>query len=153
MIFCSMECLLRNTGWRRSFRSVHEGHNLTAAPSRGSSFVRSRNREVARAKLLRRDALTVGVEAMQMRAARRQEDGRAERIIRFAVEPHRHGADLRHVDIQERVGAKMLDVRDLALPMTNLTIGLDMLRANADGVRFERLRFRPLHEVHLRRAD
>ena len=90
------------------------------------------------------DALAVGVEAVQMRAARRQEDRRTNLVIGLAIEPHRQGADLRHVDVEIRIGAEMLDVRDLALPMTNFKIGLDMLGPDADGMGVQRLRFRAL---------
>src|SRR5688572_29632140 len=99
------------------------------------------------------DALPVGVEAVQMRTARCQEDRRTNLVIGLAIEPYRQGADLRHVDVQIRIGAEMLDVRDLAFPMTNFKIGLDMLGPDADGVGLQRLRFRALHEVHLWRAD
>ena len=89
------------------------------------------------------DALPVGVEAMQMRAAGRQENRRTNLVIGLAIEPHRQGAHLRHIDIQKRIGTEMFDMRDLAFPMTNFKIGLDVLRPDADGVGIERLRFRP----------
>ena len=77
------------------------------------------------------DSLAVLVEAVQMRLARRHENGAARREGRLARQTNGERADRFRVGVHERVGAQMLDDADLRRPLARGGGKIDVLGPNA----------------------